>query len=44
MFKRITGLIYTIWFLGMLLLLGIYIYKRKMKSKISVINERFINV
>lgn len=43
MFKRITGLIYSIWFLGIIIFMCIYIYKRKMKSKISVINERFID-
>ncbi len=43
MFKRITGLIYTIWFLGIILFMSIIIYKRKMKNKISTNNERFID-
>lgn len=44
MFKRITGIIYLIWLLVILGFLGYVGYKRKMKNKLSTINERFINV
>ena len=44
MFKRITGLIYTIWFLAILLFISILFYKRYVKNRSSNINDRLLDV
>lgn len=43
MFKRITGLIYLIWFIGTCMFIGVYWHKRQQRNNISTINDRFID-
>lgn len=42
MFKRITGIIYAVWILGIVFFIIFIICRSRLRNKYSTLNQRFI--